>query len=175
MHVMAKIVEKIHPDWLLGLFEQLRAVRATAQIDIEKAKERVNGYRGLVALCEKSKEEMAKLLKRDGIREFAERYVAMAAPKCQEFDKYLQSSGKDFEGLKQAFGEDSMRTDEFFAVFATFLDHFEVSHNENKAEEERIRKEAEDERKAVEKEKARMVAKAAKEALAAKQTNAGGK
>jgi hypothetical protein len=131
MHLIAKIVDKTMPP-LAGILDELDQVITASTVDLEHAKEIAMKHRTLLAECNKRAKDMSMLMVDDGLPKFAEEYVALATPLCLEFDAKCAEGQSSFEELKKLYGEDAMTADEFFHIFATFLQHYNQALNDNR-------------------------------------------
>jgi hypothetical protein len=139
VHLLAKLVEENLPP-LRGLVDELNQVIPASSVDFESAKETVAKYRSLVAQCKQNEDEMSMLMVDDGLPKFAEKFCGIASPLCKAFDDKASKAVADFEALKKRFGEDAMTADEFFHIFATFLQHYTAARNENRERAEKAAK-----------------------------------
>jgi hypothetical protein len=130
LHFIAMIVEKEMPK-LMAIVTDLEPVIAASKLDIDHARETVAKYRSIIGLCKSKQPEMSLLMTDDGLPKFADKYIAQTQPLCQQFDGKMQDAVTVFEEMRASYGEDAMKPDEFFGVFAKFIADFQTAIKEN--------------------------------------------
>jgi hypothetical protein len=128
--LMNFIAEEL-PD-LARIGEELEAVAAAAKVDVGEAKRTVEKYNDLLTKCKEKQNEMVKSMTDDGLAHFVERFVAKTDPLCKESTGLLLLAKQQFRDLLEYFGESEMKEQEFFGVFAVFIEKYNDAVRQNR-------------------------------------------
>jgi hypothetical protein len=128
--MVAQIIAEDFPK-LLVFTTELEPVVAASKMELDHAKEIVGKYRSLVAQLRQASDAMAMLMTDDGLPSRADKYLDMAEPLCLQFDERMRDAMQGYEEVRAAYGEDSMKPEEFFGTFASFVGDFQTALTEN--------------------------------------------
>jgi hypothetical protein len=134
IHFIALVVEREMPH-LAVMPRELEGVEEASKVDISHLKETVGKFRALIGQCKGKEAEMAKLMTDDGLPRFANTYVARAQPLCKEFDEVIADGLSVFEEVRQSFGEDPGKPEDFLGKFATFIAHYKSAVEDNRKQD----------------------------------------
>jgi len=123
LHLIVHIIMEEYPE-CVNIINELSDIEEASCIDIDILKESMQIYINILAQCLSSKNGMEKLLCEDKLKVFAQKYIVLAQPLCDEFLKQIDIAQKDFKLIAASYNDESMKSSEFFGIFKQFLSDF---------------------------------------------------